>query len=150
MERARAMAALRGTVTGFAIHNDSDSDSHAEPTEPGAVLVVEDDHATSVYLRPIVGHPVDEARRIDACARRFRERLGRVRPALARLRQMLPGPYEVARRVDLAFGVADVERALAHARRSYRALAVELADLEAEGRELTLRAKAAGGGPVEH
>ena len=78
-----------------------------------------------------------------------RERLGAVRPAMARLRAVLPRPSESAdarSRHFVELAAADVQRALVQARRSVRALVGELAELEAEGRDLIAGASVATGG----
>jgi hypothetical protein len=78
-------------------------------------------------------------RRLYERAARARDWLASVRPALARLRGVLPRPHGEGTPRDhdlIALAAADVARGLVQARRSVRTLAAELADLEAESRDL--------------
>lgn len=80
--------------------------------------------------------------RLHECASRLRDRLASVRPAMARLRDALASHRATDPRVRelVALGAADVDRALTLARRSIRALAAELGDLEREARDLVASA----------
>lgn len=154
MDRRLALVALQETPArnrsaapvvslGFVLH---EGEATSEATEPAATVAIVDDRATTVYARPVAG---DDARRLYECAGRLRDRLAAVRPAFARLRSVLPDARDVgaARRRDFVeLAAADVMRSLVQARRSLRALAAELADLEAEGRALIAIASTAQGG----
>jgi len=88
-------------------------------------------------------------RKLYECTARVRDRLAAVRPTLARLRSVLPPPVGegTARDADLiVLAAADVARGLVQARRSVRALAGELTDIEAEARELLAIAARIEGG----
>ncbi len=157
MDRRLALVALQETPArnrsaapvaslGFALH---ESAATGEATEPAATVAIVDDSATTVYTRPAVG---DDPRRLYECAARLRDRLAAVRPAFARLRSVLPDARNAGaagRRDFVELATADVMRSLVQARRSLRALAAELADLEAEGRALIAVAATSPPGSAE-
>ncbi|MGH7338193.1 MAG: hypothetical protein ACREI7_11470 [Myxococcota bacterium] len=73
-----------------------------------------------------------------------------MRPALARLHSILPRPHGEGSRHDhdlIVLAAADVAHALVQARGSVRAIVGELADLEAESRELLALAASIDGSP---
>jgi len=133
----------RGVATlGLAIFDD-------EPTSPDTPVppaAPDDRDLGDTPVTPAAddrdpGNVASEARQrqLYECAARARDRLAAVRPALARLRGVLPRPQGEGRPRDhdlIVLAAADVARGLVQARRSMRALSAELADLEAESREL--------------
>ncbi len=114
-----------------------------EPTNPDRSIVgVEVDDATTAYEADV------RQRRMFECAARARDRFAAVRPALARLRSLLPRRQGDGSDRDLiVLAAADVARGLVQARRSMRALAAELADLEAESRDVLAVAARIEAGP---
>jgi len=142
---ARVRGASPATPLGLRLPGDGFDDDAptcpacvaVEPAEPAA-----DGHDTSLPLPPppAASVPLDAVDRLDEQGRRLRERLGAVRPALARLRGELARACVRVDRPLLELALADVQRALVHARRSVRALVAELAELEREAQVLGERA----------
>lgn len=116
---------------GFEVFEDEDT------TPPDGARAVSESAVTGIF------DPVE--RRLVECAHRAGARLRVVRPALARLRSLLPGKRTLVPARDrdlLVLATADVHRVMTQARRSVRALMAELAELESESREVLVLAAA--------
>lgn len=135
-EQQRALAALHAAGRLQVVASVPDVVHDDEPTAPGPAVPAAVDEAAPLPPPPVASLAADPDRRLHEHAVRLRERLGAVRPALARLRDEL---VRASLRMDaplVELALADVERALVLARRSVRALLGELADLEREARAL--------------
>ncbi len=100
---------------------------------------VDESAPTAVIDTSSVRHEAPERE----AAERLLERLAAVRPTLAHLRALLSGSVDgfgASRRSCIELAAADVQRSLAQARRTMRALRAVLSDLDAEGQELTVDA----------
>lgn len=146
---ARVRATSVAKPLGLRLHGvgASDFDDDA-PTRPEIAADPPADADDTLHEEPAPLPPpprasvaLDSDEHLDDRLVRLRQRLGVVRPALLRLRIEL-ARAERARgdRTLLELALADVTRALVHARRSVRATVATLAELEREASTLGERA----------
>ena len=141
---ARVRATSPATSLGLRLPGDLDVFDDDAPTCP-RFLVIEpteraadgNEAAAPMPPPPETSVAIDPDRRVYEQSIRLRERLGEVRPSLARLRDELSRARVSRPRLEIA--LADVARTLARARRSVCAVGAELIDLEDEARELAER-----------
>lgn len=145
---ARTRAASPATPLGLRMPGEADAFDDDAPTCPAVAVVspapgdapLGHDEPAPLPPPPAASVAIDPDLRLDEQTGRLRERLGAVRPALARLRGELARSRLLGDRALLELALADVQRALVQARRSVRAMAAELAELDHEAQSLGERA----------